>query len=174
VSERKVLDMRVAASQCKIPSHPRVSLPKVQDLLAKSAESLCVIEDNAGLQEALQRMEQCDSGAILVTEHGRLVGIAFERDCVSATTSCPQEVGTKVRDIMTPCRASVSASDSLYDCLHVMSEKHRYLAVINDDQVVALISREQVLSELVVYLERVFHEHELDQQIVFLRGTYSC
>ena len=56
-----------------------------------------------------------------------------------------------------------------------MNENHtRNLPVLDRDQAVALISREQVLSELVQYLERVFHEHELDQQIVFLRGTYSC
>jgi hypothetical protein len=36
------------------------------------------------------------------------------------------------------------------------------------------LSLEEVLKEMVAYLERVFKENELDQQIVYLRGSYSC
>jgi signal-transduction protein with cAMP-binding, CBS, and nucleotidyltransferase domain len=175
VAERKVLDMRVAGPQCKTPEHPRVRPPQVQDVVAKIKGSVCSIESNAVVQEALQRMKDSESEAVVVTEHGRLVGIASEGDCARAAIDLRCAKATNVSDIMTPCRISASIADSLYQCLRVMEENHtRYLPVLDGDQPIALISREQVLSELVVYLERVFHEHELDKQIVFLRGTYSC
>jgi CBS domain-containing protein len=120
-------------------------------------------------------MDDCQSGAILVNDRGRPVGIVSERDCAHAVKHCPLGAATQVRDLMVPCEVSVSAGDSLYECLHMMNENRKpYLPVLDGDKAVALISREQVLADLVVYLERVFHEYELDQQIVFLRGTYSC
>jgi hypothetical protein len=49
-----------------------------------------------------------------------------------------------------------------------------YLPVQMEGNSIALLSLDDLLSETVAYLERVLRENELDQQIVFLRGTYGC
>jgi len=118
MSERRVLDMRVAGSQFKTPAHPRVRVPKLQELVQKSDVIHCAESD--------------------------------------LTALC------------------ASPSDTVYDTLHRMNEHHVRSVSIMDGNKVVVISRENVLAELVAYLERVFHEYELDQQIAFLQGTYSC
>ena len=119
MSERRVLDMRVAGSQFKTPAHPRVRLPKLQEMVQKADVIHCAES--------------------------------------TSTTLC------------------ASPSDTVYDTLHRMNEHHvRSVSIVDGNKVVGVISRENVLAELVTYLERVFHEYELDQQIAFLQGTYSC
>jgi signal-transduction protein with cAMP-binding, CBS, and nucleotidyltransferase domain len=76
---------------------------------------------------------------------------------------------------MTSCDVFANLADSVQQCLSLMVEKRlRYLPVQEEGNPIALLSFFDLLSEMVAYLERVFKENELDQQIVFLRGTYSC
>jgi predicted transcriptional regulator len=115
-------------------------------------------------------------GAVLVTDHGRLVGIVSERECARAALKMSSgHQSLTISEIMAPCAVTVSPSESLYECLQRMNESRiQYLPLLESGKPVGVVSREQVLAALVTYLERVFHEFELDQQIVFLRGTYSC
>jgi len=50
----------------------------------------------------------------------------------------------------------------------------RYLPVQEGSGFVAMLSLDDLLQETVAYLEKVFRANELDQRIIFLRGTYSC
>jgi signal-transduction protein with cAMP-binding, CBS, and nucleotidyltransferase domain len=50
----------------------------------------------------------------------------------------------------------------------------QHLPVQHNGDIVAMLSLDDLLYEMVAYLERVFKEYAVDQQIVFLSGTYSC
>ena len=175
MSDRRTLDMRVAASKLKRPAHPRVPVPSISDLIEKTRTAACSVRSDTHLQEASELISR-NHGAVLVTDETGPVGILSEADCARALLNgCLSGARILVREVMSPVRESMSASDTLYDCLRTMDEHDtRYLTIFKDSEAIGVVSREQVLAALVVYLERVFHERELDQEIVFLRGTYSC
>jgi predicted transcriptional regulator len=76
---------------------------------------------------------------------------------------------------MTPCNCVVSPDDSAQTCLQLMHENNlHFMPVHENGQLVALLSKEDLLSELILNYEKIFRESALDQQILFLRGTYSC
>jgi CBS domain-containing protein len=176
MAARKVLDARVAGTQNEIPRHPRVEPLTVKSFLHKKPSNPNTVTADATLQEALKLMAEHDIGAVPVLDGGRLIGIFFERDYARASLLRPQ-LGTAmpVREAMTPCSAFATPSDSAQKCLRLMSENRlRFIAVLEDGNLIAMVSREDLLAEMVEYLERVFREHELDQQVALLRGTYSC
>jgi len=121
-------------------------------------------------------MAEHDLEAVLVSDGGRSIGIFSERDYARGSihaTHSPAEI--PVRDVMTSCDVFANFADSLQTCLGLMLENRlRYLPVQEKGNLIALLSLEDFLAEMVSYLERVFKEYALDDQIVFLRGTYSC
>jgi CBS domain-containing protein len=121
-------------------------------------------------------MAEHDVGAVLVLDGGRLIGIFSERDHVRGSIRAAHSVTQiPLRDVMTPCDVFASPTDTAHECLSLMSEKRlRYLPVREGETLIAILSLEDILKEMVAYLERVFKESELDQQVASLRGTYSC
>ena len=61
------------------------------------------------------------------------------------------------------------------DCLRQMAEQQvTLLPVMENGAVVATLAIEVLQKDLIDYYEKVFHELELDRNIMFLQGTYSC
>ena len=80
---------------------------------------------------------------------------------------------------MTRGVAHVAPRDGVRRCLSLMSEgqaahQGAYVAVLDRGRLVGLLSHNDLLAELIAYHQRIFHEAELDQKLLFLRGTYSC
>lgn len=176
MTTRKVLDERVSGTRFDIPRHARVGLPTVKSLLPKISSKFPCVGADATVLQALTLMAEKDIGAIPVLEAGRLTGFFSERDYArNSVMKAPCLPTQLVREIMTPCSVFASLTDSVQACLNLVTE-HRlhYLPVLDSGNLVAVLSLEDLLKELVAYLERVFKENELDQQIVLLRGTYSC
>lgn len=173
---RTVLEERVAGTQLEIPRHPRVELPTVNSVLQKTPSALhCVQADTPSL-EALTLMAEHNIGAVLVLDGNRPIGIFSERDYARISVSVPQSAPSlPSKEVMTPCEFAASLTDSVQKCLSLMADNRlHYLPVQDQSDFVALLSNEDLLGEMVAYLERVFKENDLDKQIVFLRGTYSC
>ena len=80
-----------------------------------------------------------------------------------------------VSNIMTPCNCVVLPDDSAQTCLHLMQENNlHFIPVQENGHLIALLSKDELLSEMISNYEKIFRESALDQQILFLRGTYSC
>jgi CBS domain-containing protein len=173
---RKTLDARVAGTQFEIPRHPRVEPLTVKSVLRKRPLRIPCVGADATSLEALKLMAEHDVGAVLVLDGGSLVGIFSERDYARSSVRTIQLPTVRpVGEVMTPCAIFATPSDSAQQCLSLMIDNHyRYLPVQEEGNLVTLLLLEDILNEMVAYLERVFKEYELDQQIVFLRGTYSC
>jgi CBS domain-containing protein len=173
---RNVLDARVGGTQYEIPRHPRVEPLTVKSVLRKMPSKLHCVSADATSLEALKILAEHDIGAVLVLDGGRLIGIFSERDYARSSiraTELPTAI--PLREVVTPCDIFAKLTDSVQECLSLLMENHlRYLPVQEGGNLIAMLSREDFLNEMVAYLERVFKEKELDQQIVFLRGTYSC
>jgi hypothetical protein len=48
------------------------------------------------------------------------------------------------------------------------------VAVLDRGRLIGLLSGTDLLAARIAHHERIFHETELDQKLLFLRGTYSC
>ncbi|KMN81586.1 MULTISPECIES: CBS domain-containing protein [Chromobacterium] len=139
----------------------------VRQLLdSKPNRALVYVNPDSTVFQALQVMAENDIGAVLVMEEGGIVGIFSERDyarriVLQGRTSA----GTKVRDIMTSRVVYVTPSQTLDDCMGLMTEKRiRHLPVLEGSDVMGMLSigdlvratieeQEQVINHLVHYIQ---------------------
>lgn len=117
----------------------------VQDILSKKGDVVYHISPDATVFEAIKKMEDHDIGALLVMkdDHDQLEGIISDKDyrnkiILKGRTSKE----TLVKEIMTSKLFTVTARDSIENCMAIMTEKRiRHLPVMNDDnKVVGIIS----------------------------------
>ena len=162
----------VLAARQAIPEaqHPRAPEPTAESLLAGLAGFATVGED-ATVLDALKIMAERDTSAVAVASPAGFSGIFSERD--HARKSPPG--ATLVVDVMTRLVAGVAPADSLRHCLGVMKERRvTHLAVLDQGRLVGLLSETDLLKARIAHHERIFRETEMDQKLLFLRGTYSC
>ena len=91
------------------------------------------------------------SGVLVVADDGALVGMLTERDCLAAATSAGyfDELGGPVRKYMSTPVETVSSRDNLVDiAIRMTQSPHRRFPVVDDNRLVGLISRRDVLRAL--------------------------
>lgn len=177
MAEPNVLASRVSGGQSECPKHPRVPRLTVGAVLAERQTGLTSIDSSCRLSEALKVLAENTQRAALVLDADRMVGVfslqdfahaAAMKDGMSAMTQ-------SVSDVMTPCKCAVSPDDSAQACLHLMHESSlNFIPVQQNGHPIALLSKEDLQTEIISNYEKIFRESALDQQILFLRGTYSC
>ena len=92
------------------------------------------------------------SGAPVVDEHGNLVGVLTERDFLKAALVAGYhgESGGCVGDYMTCDVHAVNAEDSLLDvATRFVETKHRRFPVMEDNRVVGVVARRDVLRAVI-------------------------
>lgn len=92
------------------------------------------------------------SGAPVVDSHGNLVGVLSERDFLQAALVAGYhgERGGRVEDYMTSKVEAVNADDNLLDvATRFVETKYRRYPVIEDNRVVGVVARRDVLRAVV-------------------------
>lgn len=101
--------------------------------------------------EALRIMGEKNVGALLIIEDNVLKGVISERDYarkIALKNKSSKE--TSVNEIMDRDVVTVKPSDNLDYCMDLMTTKRiRHLPVLNDDQVVGVISMGDVLKAII-------------------------
>jgi len=157
--------------------HPRVPEPTAKSALALSgAGDVATVGEDATVLDALRIMAERETTAVAVASPAGLVGIFSERDHArNALLGNRTANNTLVVDIMTRFVAGVAPADSVKRCLALLNERRAtHVAVLDQGRPVGLLSEADLLASQVAHHERVFHETEMDQKLMFLRGTYSC
>ena len=88
------------------------------------------------------------SGAPVLDQHGRLVGMLTERDClrVSLHAGYHGEPGGLVRDFMSPDPVTVNTDDTILDLAErFIGNKYRRYPVVDGGRLVGIISRRDVM-----------------------------
>ena len=120
-------------------------------LAQKRVSSVWTIDPNATVIAAIRLMDEKNVGALPVVDNGRLVGIVSERDYtrkVILKETSSQEI--LVREIMTKQLLTVAPSDSVTECMRIMTEKRvRHLPVLEGTDLVGILSIRDVVEWLI-------------------------
>jgi CBS domain-containing protein len=111
-------------------------------ILAHKGSAVWSIAPNATVFEAIQLMADKNVGALPVVEKGELVGIISERDYTrKVILKGKSSKDTPVRDIMTQEPVTAHPTDSVSECMQVMTDKRvRHLPVMEGAKMVGVIS----------------------------------
>jgi CBS domain-containing protein len=123
----------------------------VKQLLKKKGAMVWSVAPDDSVFDALRLMSEKNVGAVLVVQDGKLAGIFSERDYarkVILKGKFSKEM--PVREIMTSRVLSVSSHQTTAVCMALMTRHHiRHLPVVDDEQLVGLISMRDVVESII-------------------------
>jgi CBS domain-containing protein len=138
--------------------HPMAggTMRPVMDLLTKRDVVVWSIHPQDNVLDALKILAKYDVGALMVMEHGKLVGVFSERDYTrKIELQGRSSKETRVQDIMTKNVLAVSPRTGTKDCMALMSQrKIRHLPVVDGVQVLGMISIRDIMDDIIA-------DHEL-------------
>jgi CBS domain-containing protein len=96
---------------------------------------------------ALQTMADANISAVFIVDGKRIAGIFTERDYLrKGELAGRQAQSTLVKDVMTRNVYTVTMDTSVEQCIALMSRHHiRHLPVVEDDQLVGLVSMRDLM-----------------------------
>jgi len=114
----------------------------VQQLLDRKGDEIISITRDASVFDAIKLMADRGVGSLLVMDGDELKGIVTERDYArKVIIKGRASESTPVADIMTTDLVTASLTQSVNDCMTLMSERRiRHLPVLVDGKVAGMIS----------------------------------
>ena len=139
----------------------------VDNILANKGKQVWSIEASAQIFDALKLMAEKNIGALLVFEDQKIVGIMSERDYArKVILKGKSPMTTPVSEIMTTEVLYVAPNHSVEDCLVLMTTKKiRHLPVLENDDLVGIISIGDVVNEIILE-----EKHLVEQLENYIRG----
>jgi CBS domain-containing protein len=116
---------------------------RISAILAhKKVSTVWSIGPNATVIDAIRLMDEKNVGALPVVENGKLVGIVSERDYTrKVILKGRSSKDTPVSDIMTKQVLTVNPSNSVTECMQIMTDKRvRHLPVLEGTNLVGILS----------------------------------
>jgi CBS domain-containing protein len=136
---------------------------RVSGMLAhKKASTVWSIGPNEMVIDAIRLMDDKNVGALPVLDSGTLVGIVSERDYTrKIIVKGRSSKDTPVSDIMTKELLTVKPSNSVTECMRIMTEKHvRHLPVLEGTNLVGVLSIGDVVNWLMSALKETIDNLE--------------
>lgn len=144
------------------------STVKVKQILDRKGYKVWSVEPDWSVADALKFLSDKNIGAVMVMSGDELVGVFSERDYARKVVLLGRTEGeTRVREVMTSKVIGVNLNDDLERCLVLMTGKFvRHLPVVDEDQIVGVISIGDVVKELIAEQEFV-----IDQLVHYVTGA---
>ena len=124
---------------------------KVSSILAhKKASAVWSIGPDAIVFNAIRLMDEKNVGALPVVDNKTLVGIVSERDYIrKVIVKGRSSNDTPVTEIMTKQVLTVSPSNSVTECMRIMTERRvRHLPVLEGTKLIGILSMRDVVNWL--------------------------
>ena len=123
----------------------------VNQLLNTKSDEIFSVTPDAFVIDAIKMMDQKKVGALLVIEKNKLAGIISERDYTwKVILKNRSSSKTKVSEIMTSNLKTANPSQSLDECMVIMSHNHiRHLPVVEDGKAVGILSIMDVVKNII-------------------------
>jgi CBS domain-containing protein len=137
-------------------------LTTVRQLINRKGNTIWSTRPDATVFEALELMAEKGIGSLLVFDGPQLVGIFSERDYArKVILKGKSSHSTAVSEIMTKNVIYVRPDQSMNDCMALMTDKRiRHLPVLEDDEVIGVISIGDVVKEIISEQEFVIGQLE--------------
>jgi CBS domain-containing protein len=123
-------------------------------LRSKQDQTVHTTAPTTSVQDAMKLMAEKGIGALVVVEHGEVVGIVTERDYahkVEPTARAGQP--TPVREIMTASVITVRPDQTSADCIALMGKhKLRHLPVMDDGVLIGMVSIRDLVNSIIALL----------------------
>lgn len=143
----------------------------VGSILDRKGHQLWFIEPTSTVFDAISLMAQKNVGALPVMRDSRLLGMISERDYtrkVILQGRVSRE--TPVADIMTKNVITVSGTESVADCLELMTKNHvRHLPVMDGDSLAGLVSIGDLVNWIILA-----QSNAIEDLHRFVTGTYPA
>jgi len=122
----------------------------VRSILANKAHLLWSISPETTVFETVSMMSEKHIGAALVVSAKQLVGIVTERDYArKVILKGRQSRHTRVDEIMSSPVLYVTPSQTIEECVHLMSSRHiRHLPVLEGERTVGIVSIGDIINWL--------------------------
>ena len=119
--------------------------------LLKSRGSIWTVAPDNTVLDALHILAERNIGVVPVVEDGKLVGIFSERDYARRVILLGRtSKDTQVSQVMTENVVTVNPDDNIEDCMKIVVDKgFRHLPVVEDEELVGVISANDLLAEVI-------------------------
>lgn len=143
-------------------------MPTVNDLLKYKGREVYSVSPETSTLDALKLMAEKNIGAVLVLDGKKISGIVSERDIVRQIAKENVCKGDQpVKQYMTELIYVVSPSQTINDCMDMMTQKHiRHLPVVENEELMGLISIGDVVKNLIAAQETT-----IDHLEKYITGT---
>lgn len=141
----------------------------LKQILAAKPRSLWAVGPEDSALTAMRLMAEQNIGLVVVTEHGAVVGVLSERDCVRRLVLAGKTPElTPVTDVMVRDVITIDVAKTFADCLKLMHQHDvRHLPVVENGTPITVISIRDLLAEAVQHHARVIGELERERMTVF-------
>lgn len=135
----------------------------IKHLLDRKGRDIISIKPEDSVLDAIRLMAEKGIGSLVVMEDQELLGIMSERDYArKVIIKGRSSESTAVSEIMTANVITTSSSETVNDCMSVMTEKKiRHLPVVEDNAVIGMISIgdlvEAIISDQQEEIEQLEH-----------------
>ena len=125
---------------------------KVADILKRKGSHVETVQSELTVIDALKLMADKNIGSVAIAQKDKFIGLMTERDysrkvILKGRSSSETTVG----EIMDTDYPSVVKNDSVEHCMELMSSKNiRYLPVIENGQLVGIVSINDVVKETIL------------------------
>ena len=126
-------------------------MSKVSQILERKGSRVVAVGKDSPVLDAIRLMAEHHIGAVLVMQGDELVGIASERDYArKIILQGRSSSDTPISLVMSTPVICVSPSDSITDCMSIMTERHvRHLPVLDGGRLVGVVSIGDLVKELI-------------------------
>lgn len=137
-------------------------MKSLKQLLSLKGPEVFSIAPDAKVIEALRGMAQKDVGALIVMEHGRIVGILSERDYArKVILHGKSSEDVTVREIMTSDVVTVDPGMSVEECMALVTQRRiRHLPVCEGERLIGVLSIGDLVKEVIADQEQTIRQLE--------------
>jgi len=123
----------------------------IGDILSYKGREAYSISPAATVFEAIELMAAKNVGALLVIEHGKLVGIISERDYTrKVALKGKSSKDTPVQDILSGEVVHVTPAHTVEECMRIMTDRRiRHLPVLEGERIAGVVSIGDLVNSII-------------------------